>query len=244
MRIATMVTAIALSACVAGCGQGSPGPKGDAGPAGPPGARGDAGPAGPAGPAGASGPPGAQGAQGAQGPQGPAGAPAAASAIRVVRANCDAAQCIVACSGDEAMLMATCGARRTPAIFPTDRSASCHRHEAASSPLIAICAQSSSLAAFAAPAPAAAPHAVPGDLPKLDVGSSCRAASDGTKASLDNCMAEEERARAKLAAEWGQVAVPERKHCTQLSSMVGFQSYVELLTCLDMAQEARNLPKD
>jgi hypothetical protein len=57
-------------------------------------------------------------------------------------------------------------------------------------------------------------------------------------------MADEERARARLAAEWGKIAVPERKHCTQLSSMVGFQSYVELLTCLDMAREAGNLPKD
>jgi len=35
----------------------------------------------------------------------------------------------------------------------------------------------------------------------------------------------------------------QRTHCTQVSSMSGFQSYVELITCLEIAQEAGKLPK-
>jgi hypothetical protein len=55
-------------------------------------------------------------------------------------------------------------------------------------------------------------------------------------------MAEEERARARLANEWGQFAPAVQNECTRLSSMKGFQSYVELLTCLHMTQDAKKLP--
>ena len=49
-------------------------------------------------------------------------------------------------------------------------------------------------------------------------------------------------ARARLANEWGQFAPAVQNECTQLSSMKGFQSYVELLTCLQMTQDAKKLP--
>jgi hypothetical protein len=39
-------------------------------------------------------------------------------------------------------------------------------------------------------------------------------------------------------------APTDRTRCTQVSSMRGFQSYVELLRCLEMARDARKLPKD
>jgi hypothetical protein len=160
-----------------------------------------------------------------------------------VRANCDAASCVVACGQDEILVTATCGARRAPAVYPTDHSASCHRHEPSSNPLIATCAKSDSVSALAAPAPSSV-HAAAGEVPKLDVDATCRGASDRNKASLDSCMADEHRAQNRLATEWGQSAPAERTHCTQLSSMRGFQSYVELLTCLEMAKEAKNLPRD
>lgn len=138
MRFTRLCVAVALSACVAGCGEGAPGPKGEQGAVGPAGAKGDTGPAGPAG---AAGPPGPQGAQGPQGPQGLAGPPGPGSEIRVVRANCEAAACIAECGADEIALMAYCGARRTPAIFPSPQSASCRRRGRESSPLIAVCAK-------------------------------------------------------------------------------------------------------
>jgi hypothetical protein len=80
------------------------------------------------------------------------------------------------------------------------------------------------------------------DLPRLDISATCRA--DQNKATIDNCMADENRARERLEKEWGQFRPADRTQCTQISSMKGFQSYVELITCLEMARDARSLPKD
>jgi hypothetical protein len=93
------------------------------GPAGPAGPKGDIGPAGP---------------QGAQGPPGRPGQ------FRVVRSNCSAANCVAECDNDEVLLIAYCGSRRTPAVFPSERSASCGVPGSASSPLVAVCAKGSS----------------------------------------------------------------------------------------------------
>ena len=149
MRI-SVLAAIALAACVAGCdriSQGSQAAKGDPGPPGPAGARGETGPAGPAGPAGPrgpAGPQGAQGPQGAPGAQGPPGSAGGATPVRVIRTNCEAAGCTVECAEDEVLLTAYCGARRTAAVFPSERSASCRRRGSASSPLVAACGKVSS----------------------------------------------------------------------------------------------------
>jgi Collagen triple helix repeat (20 copies) len=245
MRIACLLTVLGLSVCVAGCGEGRPGPQGEAGPAGPAGAKGDTGPAGPAG---VAGPPGPQGPQGLQGPQGPPGPPGTAgqagagAPIRVVRADCQATGCTVTCGDDEIVLTAFCGARREAATFPTEHSASCHRHGPESHPLVAACAKvSAQPAAAEATARQATPIAAH-DLPRLDISATCRA--DQNKATIDNCMADENRARERLEKEWGQFRPADRTQCTQISSMKGFQSYVELITCLEMARDARSLPKD
>jgi hypothetical protein len=160
-----------------------------------------------------------------------------------VRANCDTASCIVACSKDETLLAAHCGARKTPALFPTPDSATCHRHEPASNPLIATCASSASLVTFAAPTPAAASRVVPGELPKYDIGATCRAGARN-RAALDTCTRDEEEARERLTRDIAQLPHADVSHCSQLSGMKGFESYVELLTCLEMARDARTLPKE
>jgi hypothetical protein len=160
-----------------------------------------------------------------------------------VSANCDAASCIVACGKDEILLTAHCGARKTPAVFPTGQSATCHRHEPASNPLIAACVSSGSVIAFAAPTPSVGAHAAADGVPKLDIAQTCRTSTEN-KGAFDTCMRDEDRAREQLAGGWGKFAQADTKHCIQLSSMKGFQSYVELLTCLEMAADARTLPKD
>src|SRR5215470_3697767 len=124
MRIIRSLTAIALALGVVACGQAQPGPQGAQGPAGAQGAKG---------------PPGPQGPQGSQGLQGSASPPGQGSLIRIVRSNCDSADCTVACSDGEFLLTAYCGVTRAPAIFPSEHSASCHRHEPESSPLVAAC---------------------------------------------------------------------------------------------------------
>jgi hypothetical protein len=109
MQVVRTLVAIALAAALMGCGQGQPGPKGDPGPPGPPGAKGDPGP------------------------------PGAPLGVRMVRANCDATNCTVQCSEDELLLTAYCGARRNPAVMPTERSATCRSPVPANSPVVAIC---------------------------------------------------------------------------------------------------------
>jgi hypothetical protein len=109
MHVVRTLIAIALAAALMGCGQGQPGPKGDPGPPGPPGAKGDPGP------------------------------PGAPLGVRMVRSNCDATNCTVQCGEDELLLTAYCGARRNPAVMPTERSATCRSPVPANSPVVAIC---------------------------------------------------------------------------------------------------------
>src|SRR6516165_2591643 len=122
MYAKSIAAVIALSICVAGCGQG---PKGEAGPAGPPG------------------PPGPSGPQGAQGPPGPPGAAAAAggeSALRVMRSNCQAATCRGECNEDEVLIVAYCGPGRRAVTLVNERTVTCPRG-AATSPLVMVCAK-------------------------------------------------------------------------------------------------------
>jgi hypothetical protein len=248
MRILNVVNVVVLSLCLIGCGESAPGPKGDAGPAGPPGAKGDTGPAGPAGAAGPPGPQGSQGPSGPQGAAGPPGPPGPGSSIRVVRANCNAGGCSVACDPNEVMLTAYCGANRTPATFPTEQQASCPTRGAQSTSLIAACvkvsAEVTGTAHTGTPPPASHPQGTAGGVPNFDVATSCRGAADVMTATPGSCTADEESARGELAKRWTQFVSADRTHCTALSSMKGFQSYVELLTCLEMAADAKKLPKE
>src|SRR5262249_36910855 len=113
MNLARILIVVWLAAGLAGCGQGTQGPKGDEGPPGP---KGDPGPPGPAG-------------------------QSAPSPVRIVRSNCDATACAAQCSDDEVLLLAYCGATRNPAIFPTERSASCRLRNSQNSPVVAACAK-------------------------------------------------------------------------------------------------------
>src|SRR5215831_5634758 len=88
------------------------------------------GPQGPKGEAGAAGPP---------GPSGPAGS-AAANTLRVVRIECGTSACTAACNGDEVLVTAYCGPRRSAVTLVNERSASCPRG-AGASPLVAVCAK-------------------------------------------------------------------------------------------------------
>ena len=243
MRIASLLTVAALSLCLVACGESPPGAKGDPGPAGAPGLKGDTGPAGPPGQAGAPGP---QGPQGPQGAQGPAGPPGPGSAVRVVRENCNSGGCSVTCNPDEVVLTAYCGARRLPATFPTEQQATCPARGTQGNHLIAACAKVSDIGGTTGtttPSPRSVPHAVHGGVPNLDIVSTCRDVQDiaGT-GSPATCAADEQSARDELTKSWAKFPPVERTRCTELSSMRGFQSYVELLTCLEMAGDAKNLP--
>ena len=83
-----------------------------------------------------------------------------------------------------------------------------------------------------------------GPVLKFDIGPSCRAA-DATGAigrSAAACERDEQTARATLEQEWSQFSRAQRLTCVRLSTLGGSPSYVELLTCLEMAKGAKELP--
>jgi hypothetical protein len=84
-------------------------------------------------------------------------------------------------------------------------------------------------------------------VPKLNYEPSCRAAVETSAiASRDanSCNKDEETARDSLEKVWTQYTTVQRAHCVQLTSLGGPPSYVELLTCLEMAKDASTMPDE
>ncbi len=83
------------------------------------------------------------------------------------------------------------------------------------------------------------------DVPKLDIGPTCQAAASGSNAPNPKaaCEHDENRARGTLEKRWASFPAAERQRCSSLTQMGGSPSYVELLTCLQSAEEAAKLPK-
>jgi hypothetical protein len=52
------------------------------------------------------------------------------------------------------------------------------------------------------------------------------------------CLRKEREAQEQLRQKWATFRASTRSYCTQLASLGGVPSYVELLTCLDVAQSA------
>jgi hypothetical protein len=96
--------------------------------------------------------------------------------------------------------------------------------------------------AFAVAFLAAVSAASAADVPKLNVEQTCRDAvtADPTN-TLDPklCLASENQARDQLASKWTSYPETDRQQCTQMASMGGTASYVELITCLELDQEVR-----
>jgi hypothetical protein len=87
------------------------------------------------------------------------------------------------------------------------------------------------------------------EVPTLDVGALCRAQAKAAQAKAaqalaDACLADEKKAREDLVRQWAQFSPDSRARCTGVAkSVAGAQSYVELLTCLQIAKDVKGLPK-
>ena len=84
------------------------------------------------------------------------------------------------------------------------------------------------------------------DVPQFDIAPGCRAAADtgvrsGDRAG-DACLHDEQQAREKMKQEWNTFSDASQLRCVRLSNSGGAPSYVELLTCLEMAKAAKDLP--
>ena len=104
----------------------------------------------------------------------------------------------------------------------------------------------------------AAPAAVAAEtVPTLNTAHTCKGASlDGLstrnarlqnaerQSDYDRCMTSENAARSTLARDWQSFPAADRSQCTRTAQMGVSESYVQLLTCLELERDARNLPKD
>ena len=80
-------------------------------------------------------------------------------------------------------------------------------------------------------------------VPTFNVEPSCRGGLSDSKDSerLQRCLAEEAAARAQLQAGWANFPAGDRTNCVA-AARISTPSYVELLTCLEMAVAARKNP--
>jgi len=83
-------------------------------------------------------------------------------------------------------------------------------------------------------------------VPKFDVERTCRAAAVSGVPGRDStsCQRDEQDARSTLQQDWTQYSSIQRSRCTGLVATGGPPSYVELLTCLEMARDVRNMHTD
>ncbi len=77
-------------------------------------------------------------------------------------------------------------------------------------------------------------------MPQFDVAKSCKAEADNA-AGATTCIHDENEARDQLRPEWSSFNSTDRTTCSRETSEDGTPSYVELLTCLEMARDARKL---
>jgi hypothetical protein len=87
-------------------------------------------------------------------------------------------------------------------------------------------------------------------VPEFDIARECRV--DGTQAFDLNtglnetdkrCVADEQRATAQLQTQWPLFHTADKSQCIEEADIGGVTSYIELLTCLQLAKAARQLPK-
>lgn len=61
--------------------------------------------------------------------------------------------------------------------------------------------------------------------------------------SAGDCKRDDENAHSKLQQDWAQYSPAQRTGCVRFSSLGSSPSYVELLTCLEMAKQVKELPE-
>ena len=84
-------------------------------------------------------------------------------------------------------------------------------------------------------------------VPRFDVEKNCKAEiadTGGVGETLASCMNDEQQARKELSEHWGEYANDDKRACIGETTSAGMASYVELVTCLEMASDIRKRSKD
>jgi hypothetical protein len=81
-------------------------------------------------------------------------------------------------------------------------------------------------------------------VPTLQIGPSCGAAGRGSVVlgrSKEACLADENAARDTLKKNWSKYSGTDKQACLGMEKTGGPASYVELLSCLEIRRDARNI---
>jgi hypothetical protein len=84
------------------------------------------------------------------------------------------------------------------------------------------------------------PIAVSDAVPKFDIVRECRF-EGGSTVEFDRCSQDEVAALERLKANWALFTGVDKSTCLSGATVAGFASYVEFLTCLEMARDANNV---
>jgi hypothetical protein len=84
-------------------------------------------------------------------------------------------------------------------------------------------------------------------VPKIDAKKTCRNAATVTgtvtQQDVEACIADEQGAHDELIKTWGQFSATSKAQCIHVSTDY-LPSYVEVLTCLSLARDAKNIPEE
>ena|ERR1043165_1160428 len=82
--------------------------------------------------------------------------------------------------------------------------------------------------------------------PTLNIAPTCASADRdfSPDIKLRQCERIEEEARNTLAADWTKFSVADRRDCLAVTKIGGVPSYVQVLTCLEIARDARRARGD
>lgn len=84
-------------------------------------------------------------------------------------------------------------------------------------------------------------------VPKFNVEKTCQPAAEASVSpgrGSSDCKRDEKDALTKLETDWPQYNSAQRAECVRFSALDHSPSYVELLTCLEMAKQAKELPAE
>ena len=86
------------------------------------------------------------------------------------------------------------------------------------------------------------PATVSDTVPTFDIVKECRY-EGGSAANVEQCLRDEVATLGQLKTEWAQSVGAEKRSCMVTTQIGGFASYVELLTCLEMAGSVTRAPR-
>ena len=88
--------------------------------------------------------------------------------------------------------------------------------------------------------------AVVNPVPTFDTRPTCAGAAEevSVNRTIERCQQSEQEARDALASQWDKFPNADKRTCVATTRIGGFPSYVQLLTCLELARDARTLKPD